>query len=69
MAASPDDSTEPLQELKHDPVPGYPKAFVIAFAVMALYLLLILISSPGPAKGHGHDSHSHHERKPAANAS
>lgn len=44
----------PLQELKHDAVPGYIKAITIAFAVMASYLAIILISSPGPAKGHGH---------------
>ncbi len=45
-------SDEPLHELKHDPVPGYRKAFVIAFAIMALYLAAILISSPGSAKSH-----------------
>ena len=51
---SPDN--EPLQELKHDPVPGYPRVFWIAFLIMGLYLLLILVSSPGPAaKGHGGD--------------
>lgn len=45
---SPDDG--PLQELKHDAVPGYLKAFAIAFATMGLYLAIILISSPGSAK-------------------
>ncbi|MBL9153347.1 MAG: hypothetical protein JNK37_12715 [Verrucomicrobiales bacterium] len=49
--ANPND-TAPLQQLKHDAVPGYPRAFLICFAVMALYLLLILISSPGPAASH-----------------
>ena len=53
MANSPDD--KPLQELKHDAVPGYLKAFIIAFAVMGLYLAFILISSPGSAKEY--DSH------------
>ncbi len=50
MASHPPDDG-PLQELKHDAVPGYLKAFTIAFAVMGLYLALVLISSPGPAKG------------------
>lgn len=50
--ASHSPSDEPLHELKHDPVPGYRRAFVIAFAIMALYLAVILISSPGSAKSH-----------------
>lgn len=50
MASSPID--KPLQELKHDAVPGYLKAFIIAFAAMGIYLAFILISSPGSAKGH-----------------
>jgi|AntAceMinimDraft_11_1070367.scaffolds.fasta_scaffold00157_35 hypothetical protein len=56
--ASPPNSDEPLKELKHDAVPGYLKAFVIAFAVMGLYLVAVLISSPGPAKGHHGEVHS-----------
>ena len=48
MKISPNDS--PLQELKHDAVPGYLKAFIVAFAVMGIYLAIILISSPGSAK-------------------
>ena len=48
MTSSPNDS--PLQELKHDAVPGYLKAFIVAFAVMGIYLAIILISSPGSAK-------------------
>ncbi|MDA7921585.1 hypothetical protein N9B21_00985 [Verrucomicrobiales bacterium] len=54
--ATHNNSDEPLKELKHDAVPGYLKAFVIAFAVMGLYLAILLIATPGPAKGHhGHD--------------
>ena len=45
---------EPLQELKHDAVPGYLRAFVIAFVVMGLYLAVLLIVSPGPAKKYDH---------------
>lgn len=53
MASSPNDP--PLQELKHDAVPGYFSAFIVALVVMGLYLAFILISSPGPAKGHAKD--------------
>ncbi|MEM0895495.1 MAG: hypothetical protein AAGJ79_01325 [Verrucomicrobiota bacterium] len=76
MAFPPNDTHDPLKEpvhnpdeLKHDAVPGYPKAFFIAFTVMGLYLLMILLSSPGPAKGshsskyksdHGSESKSSH---------
>ncbi len=49
-SSSPNDP--PPQELKHDAVPRYLAAFIIAFLVMGLYLAFILISSPGPAKGH-----------------
>ena len=42
----------PLRELKHEAVPGYFKAFIIAFALMGLYLAIILVSSPGSAKEH-----------------
>lgn len=60
MTIPPGNTYEPLHELKHDAVPGYPKAFAIAFAAMALYLLLILLTSPGPAEGHhGHTDSSH----------
>lgn len=41
---------QPLKELKHEAIPGYFKAFVIAFAAMGIYLAFILISSPGSAK-------------------
>ena len=41
-----------MHELKHDPVPGYPRAFAIAFLIMGLYLALILVSSPGKADKH-----------------
>lgn len=48
---------QPLHELKHEAVPGYMKAFLIAFTLMSLYLAVILISSPGKVthheKGHG----------------
>ena len=58
--ATHNNSDEPLKELKHDAVPGYLKAFVIAFAVMGLYLAILLITTPGPAKGHhGDDEKSH----------
>ena len=63
-----DSHDEPLQELAHPAVPGYGRAFAVAFAVMALYLLLILYSSPGPAeKHHGHEkpSSSDHETEHA----
>ena len=62
--ASHSNSDEPLQELKHDAVPGYLKAFTIAFAIMGIYLAVILISSPGHAKKHGHGDKDHaHETK------
>ncbi len=63
MAVTPGNPDEPLQVLKHDPVPGYPKAFAIAFAVMGLYLLLILFTSPGPAThgDHGGEDHGSHQ--------
>lgn len=60
MASFPID--KPLKELKHDAVPGYLKAFIIAFAVMGLYLAVILVSSPGSAKGHD-KSGAHDEAK------
>lgn len=53
----------PLQELKHDPVPGYRKSFAIVFTVLGLYLALILISSPGQVeydKGHDKKEESFH---------
>lgn len=61
MAAHQSNDDQPLQELKHDAVPGYFCAFLIAFAAMTLYLALILVSSPGPAKGHhgDHEKHGH----------
>lgn len=52
MATQPNNDS-PLQELKHEAVPGYLKAFVISFAVMGIYLAVILISSPGSAKDYG----------------
>lgn len=61
--ADPTDST-PLTELKHDAVPGYPRAFLICFVAMALYLLLILVSSPGPAAPH--HPHPNHDDTSAA---
>lgn len=61
MANRPSDN-RPLQQLKHEPVPGYFKAFVIAFAVMGIYLALILITSPGPANEH------HKSKDPAGKA-
>lgn len=48
---------EPLKELKHDAVPGYGKAFLIALAAMGLYLAIILISSPGMVDGHHGEGH------------
>ncbi len=52
-------SDEPLLELKHEAVPGYLKAFLIAFAVMGFYLLVILVSSPGPAEHEAKAGASH----------
>ena len=57
--ASHSNSDEPLQELKHDAVPGYLKAFTIAFTIMGIYLAVILISSPGHAKKHGYGDKDH----------
>jgi len=58
MVNSPHNDDEPLQELKHDAVPGYFRAFLIAFTAMTIYLAVILVSSPGPASGH-HEAHGH----------
>ena len=45
---------EGLREIRHDAVPGYLNAFLIAAIVMGLYLALVLFSSPGSAKkGYG----------------
>ncbi len=35
---------EPLMELKHDPKPGYPLVFAIAFVVGLVYLGYILLN-------------------------
>lgn len=43
-------SDEPIQELKHDAVPGYPRIFWICFAAMGLYLAIVLLTSPGQVK-------------------
>ena len=64
MVSSPNDT--PLQELKHDAVPGYLAAFIIAFVVMGLYLAFILISSPGSAKEYNKHSAPTGEAKPGA---
>jgi hypothetical protein len=63
MASSSNET--PLKELKHDAVPGYLKAFIIAFAVMGLYLAFILISSPGSAKGHDYHGDPASKAKPS----
>ncbi len=64
MAVPPGNPHEPPQELKHDAVPGYRRAFVIAFAATGLYLLIILATSPGPAeKHHDHPPHQGHGEK------
>lgn len=57
---TPQTDDETIQELKHDTVPGYPKAFLIACGVMIAYLAIILLTSPGPAKGHHGDEKDHH---------
>ena len=57
--ASHSNSSDPLPELKHDAVPGYLKAFTIAFAIMGIYLAGMLISSPGHAKKHGYGDKDH----------
>jgi len=63
MATSPD-SESPIQELKHDAVPGYPEVFAIAIA--GLYLAIILISSPGKVdyghKGYGDSNAEKHAK-------
>ncbi|MEO1783483.1 hypothetical protein V4762_00235 [Thermodesulfobium sp. 4217-1] len=35
---------EPLMELKHDPKPGYPLVFAIAFVIGLVYLGYILLN-------------------------
>lgn len=48
-----------IQELRHEPVPGYAKVFLIAAAAAIAYLALILVSSPGKVK-------KNHGKEPAA---
>ena len=67
--ASHSPSDGPLQELKHDAVPGYPKAFAIAFAVMGIYLVAILFTSPGQVEHGHHDDHDKHGDSHAAKPS
>ncbi len=62
--ATPPTNDSPLRELKHEAVPGYFRAFSIAFAVMGVYLAIILITSPGPAKGHSKPSTSAEKAEP-----
>ena len=48
--------TDPvIQELRHKPVPGYAKIFLLTAALATAYLALILISSPGKAAKHHGD--------------
>lgn len=63
-SSSPNDT--PLQELKHDAVPGYFAAFVIAFVAMGLYLAFILVSSPGSAKAYPKNDTPGSQAKPEA---
>ncbi len=60
--ASHSPTDEPLKELKHDAVPGYMRAFIIAFAAMTLYLVIVLIVSPGRTKGHHDSDHGHDDQ-------
>lgn len=39
-----------LQELRHEPVPGFTRPFFIVAAVAIVYLALILVTSPGKVK-------------------
>lgn len=39
-----------LQELRHEPVPGFARPFLIVAAVAIVYLALILVTSPGKVK-------------------
>lgn len=39
-----------LQELRHEPVPGFTRPFLIVAAVAIVYLALILVTSPGKVK-------------------
>ncbi|AWB11039.1 hypothetical protein TDSAC_1703 [Thermodesulfobium acidiphilum] len=39
-----EDHEEPLMELKHDPKPGFPLIFAIAFIIGVLYLSYILLN-------------------------
>ena len=64
MANSPNDT--PLQELKHEAVPGYFLVFIIAAVAMGLYLAFILISSPGSAKAYPYPDATGGEAKPEA---
>lgn len=63
-------SEGPLQELKHDAEPGYPKMFWITFLAITAYLAFILISSPGKAKkdydkkAKGYQSEKYEGKKP-----
>lgn len=46
-------SNETPAEVTYEAVPGYPKIFLIALGVMALYLAIILVSSPGTVDHYG----------------
>jgi hypothetical protein len=48
MAAKKSDPV--LQELRHEPVPGFARPFLIVAAVAIVYLALILVTSPGKVK-------------------
>ncbi len=52
---TPHDSDKPLQELKHDPWPGFPRIFAIVFAVAAVWLTAVFVwgSYVGQVAGHG----------------
>ncbi|MEM7600501.1 MAG: hypothetical protein AAF357_03685 [Verrucomicrobiota bacterium] len=50
------DSDRPVEELKHDAVPGYLKIFLAAFLVMGIYLACALVTSYGPTKGYHGDA-------------
>jgi predicted MFS family arabinose efflux permease len=47
-----------LHELRHEPVPGFARPFLIIAAIAIAYLAVILFSSPGKAE-------KHHGDKPA----
>ncbi len=55
-------SSSSADVLKHEPVPGFRRVFLIAVTVMGLYLAVILLGSPGKVEHHGDHGSSHEEK-------